>query len=67
MNQKLKGSRNFLITYGGIMSGISLLTLLSNIPALIFGEPLILSLVLMPALLPMSLAYFIFGLRIEKI
>lgn len=67
MNQKLKGSRNFLVIYGAVMSGLAFLSLLTNLPVIIFGDPIILSLIQMPALLPVMLAYLFFGVKIDKI
>lgn len=62
-HQKLKGVKNFLIIYGAIMSGFAFLTIITNLPILIFRSPLILSLSQMPAMLPVALAYLIFGIK----
>ena len=60
---QLKGVKNFLIIYGAIMSGMAFLTLITNLPGLIFRYPLVLSLSQMPAMLPVALAYLILGIK----
>jgi hypothetical protein len=67
MNQTLKGIRNFLIIYGAIFSGVSFISILTNLPTFILGDTIILPFVLMPSLLPVALAYLFFGIRFNKI